>query len=104
MRSRSCILLACVVLAPMTSSSTASADDGSGEACSIRGKGVVEKGVTLWSDKSGGTAVAQFATQEVSLEVSDFPADSSGRARAKTGGSDKPSFRISGWIDPTKVP
>src|SRR5436309_438088 len=81
----------------------ASADDGSGVDCSIRGKGVIEKSVTVWSEKSGGTAIAQFATQEVALEVSDFPADSTGRARVRTGGTGA-SFRLGGWIDPTKIP
>lgn len=106
MRSRSWFLLGCVAvgaaISPIAPVGVAAAD-GSGESCSIRGKGVLEKGVMLWSDKSGGTAVAQFATQEVSIEVSDFPADSTGRARAKTGGSGA-AFRISGWVDPTKVP
>src|SRR5262245_25933869 len=101
MRSRSWFSLALVVLgalaapvAPIPGTGVASADDGSGVDCAIRGKGVVEKGVTVWSDKSGGTAIAQFATQETALEVSDFPADSSGRARVRTGGT-AASFRLS---------
>jgi len=94
------------VLAPVVAlpgAGVASADDGSGADCAIHGKGVIEKGVTVWSDKSGGVAIAQFATQEVELEVSDFPADATGRAHVRTGGSGA-SFRINGWIDPTKIP
>ncbi len=83
------------------------ADDpaaGSGTECVVKGKGVVEKGVQIFSERKDGTAVAGFATQEIQLEVSDFPADpAGGRAKVKTG-KGAGSVRVEGWIDPTKVP
>lgn len=80
------------------------ADEGAGADCVVKGKGVIEKGVYLYSAREGGTQIAGFATQEVNLEVSDVPADvSSGRAKVKTG-KGSGSVRIEGWIDATKIP
>ena len=77
---------------------------GSGTECVVKGKGVVEKGVQIFSEKKDGTAVAGFATQEIQLEVSDFPADpAAGRAKVKTG-KGSGSVRVEGWLDPTKLP
>ncbi len=77
---------------------------GSGTDCAVKGKGIVEKGVYIYSAKEGGTAIAGFATQEVNLEISDIPADpSSGRAKVKTG-KGSGTLRIDGWIDATKIP
>ena len=96
----------CALGAPLGPSRTAVAADGAGAGvdCAVRGKAVVEKGVVVWSDRSGGTAIAGFSTQEIGLELTDFPADpSSGRAHVRTG-KGSGSFRIEGWIDATKVP
>lgn len=78
--------------------------DGAGVDCVVKGRGILEKGVLVWSAKDGGTAIAGFATQEVQVELSDVPADpGAGRARIKTG-KGTGSIRIEGWIDATKVP
>lgn len=80
------------------------APQGSGADCSVKGKGVVERGVQIFSERKDGTAVAAFATQEIQLEVSDFPADpAAGRAKVRTG-KGTGSVRVDGWLDPTKVP
>ncbi len=82
------------------------ADDpqGSGAECVVKGKGVVEKGVQIYSERKDGTAIAGFATQEIQLEVSDLPADpTAGRAKVKTGKGGG-SVRVEGWLDATKVP
>jgi hypothetical protein len=77
---------------------------GAGTECVVKGKGVVEKGVQIYSEKKDGTAVASFATQEIQLELSDFPADpTAGRAKVKTG-KGSGSVRVEGWLDATKVP
>jgi hypothetical protein len=78
--------------------------EGSGPDCVVRGKGIVEKGVQIFSSKDGGVAIAGFATQEVTVELADFPADPLiGRAKIKTG-KGSGSVRIEGWVDPTKIP
>lgn len=100
-----------LVLAPLVSalllaapSAPAAPDEGSGADCVVKGKGVLEKGVYIYSAKEGGTPIAGFATQEVSLELSDLPADpSTGRAHIKTGTAGT-SLRIEGWVDATKIP
>jgi hypothetical protein len=103
---RSYSLLAAVALAAVLVSPEAPAapDEGSGEDCVVKGKGVIEKGVFIYSAKEGGTPIAGFATQEVNVEISDFPADpTTGRAKIKTG-KGTGSVRIEGWIDATKLP
>lgn len=77
--------------------------EGSGADCVVKGRGVVDKTVSIFSDRTGGAAVAAFATQEVSLEVYDFPASPTGRARVRTG-KGFASLRIEGFIDASKVP
>ncbi len=78
-----------------------SAGESAGAECVVSGRGLVEKGVQIFSSADGTLALAGFSAQEVALEVSDFPADpTSGRARVRTTGG----FRIEGWIDPTRVP
>jgi hypothetical protein len=95
------VALAAVLVSPEV---PAAAEEGSGAECVVKGKGVIEKGVFIYSAKDGGTPIAGFATQEVNVEVSDFPADpSSGRAKIKTG-KGTGSVRIEGWIDATKIP
>jgi hypothetical protein len=91
--------LAAVAGGPLRDASAADAQ-GSGADCSVKGKGVIEKGVTIYNAKENGVAIAQFATQEVTVEVSDFPAESGGRAKVKTGKGGG-SVRIEGWMDPT---
>jgi hypothetical protein len=103
---RSYSLLAAVAVAAVLVSPEvpAAADEGSGADCVVKGKGVIEKGVFIYSAKEAGTPIAGFATQEVNVEVSDFPADpSTGRAKIKTG-KGSGSVRIEGWIDATKLP
>lgn len=103
------ILLASLALtsasvALVTTDAPAAPDEGSGVDCVVKGKGVIEKGVFIYSAKEGGTPIAGFATQEVSLELSDVPADpTTGRAKVKTG-KGSGSVRIEGWIDATKIP
>ncbi|MEO7092783.1 MAG: hypothetical protein ABI175_06000 [Polyangiales bacterium] len=77
--------------------------EGSGVDCVVKGRGVVDKTVSIFTDRTGGSAVASFATQEVSLEVYDFPAASSGRARVRTG-KGSGSLRIEGFVDAAKLP
>ncbi len=91
--------LALLLVAPASSR----ADEGSGPDCVVKGKGVIDKTVTIYDAREGGIALASFATQEVTLEVSDFPADPSGRAKVKTGKGGA-SLRIEGWMDAAKVP
>lgn len=79
------------------------ADEGSGVDCVSVGKGVIEKGVSIWSERASGIAVAGFTTQPVDVEVWDFPADAAGRARIKTGRAGG-SLRIEGFVDAAKVP
>lgn len=103
---RSYTLLASVALAAVLVSpeAPAAADEGSGADCVVKGKGVIEKGVFIYSAKEGGTPIAGFATQEVNVEVSDFPSDPAvGRAKIKTG-KGSGSVRIEGFIDATKIP
>lgn len=76
--------------------------EGSGPECKVRGSAVVEKGVTIFSTREAGTAIAAFATQEVTLELSEFSAQSTKRAKIRTG-KGKGSLRIEGWVDPTKI-
>jgi len=101
------VLIASLAAAAVVDGTTREADaadpQGSGADCSVKGKGVIEKGVTIYSAKEGGTAIAGFATQEITVEVSDFPAEATGRAKVKTG-KGSGSVRIEGWMDPTKVP
>jgi hypothetical protein len=94
------LALAAVLVAPLA---PAAPDEGAGADCVVKGKGVVEKGVYIYSAREGGTPIAGFATQEVSLELSDVPADVSGRAKVKTG-KGSGSVRIEGWVDATKIP
>src|SRR5687768_178913 len=103
---RSNLLLAPLAVALFLAAPAAPAapDEGSGESCIVKGKGVIEKGVFIYSAKEGGTPIAGFATQEVNLEVSDVPADpANGRAKIKTG-KGSGSVRIEGWVDATKIP
>jgi hypothetical protein len=100
MRSRVLLFPVLGVLLLSSPSAPAADDAGSGADCVVKGKGIVEKGVFIYSAKEGGTPIAGFATQEVSLELSDVPAETSGRAKVKTTGP----VRIEGWIDATKVP
>ncbi len=103
------LVLGLVALVPVastvtTSRASAADDQGSGADCSVSGKGVVEKGVLIYNADKDGTPIAGFATQEVFLTVSDFPADpGAGRAKVKTG-KGSGSIRIEGFIDPTKIP
>jgi hypothetical protein len=95
------LALAIALIAP---AAPAAPDDGAGADCVVKGKGVVEKGVFIYSAREGGTPIAGFATQEVNLEVSDVPADlANGRAKVKTG-KGSGSVRIEGFIDATKIP
>jgi hypothetical protein len=100
------------VVAPLAGPGSAvpnarAADDppaGAGTECVVKGKGVVDKGVQIFSERKDGTAIAGFATQEIQLEVSDFPADpTAGRAKVRTG-KGSGSVRVDGWLDPLKVP
>lgn len=102
---RSHLLLAPLALALVLAAPAApAADQGAGADCVVKGKGVIEKGVFIYSAKEGGTPIAGFATQEVNLELSDVPADpTAGRAKVKTG-KGSGSVRIEGWIDATKIP
>jgi hypothetical protein len=77
--------------------------EGSGVDCVVKGRGIVDKTVSIFSDRTGGSPIASFATQDVSLEVFDFPAMPSGRARVRTG-KGSGSLRIEGFIDASKVP
>lgn len=103
---RSKLLLAPLALASLLVAPAvpAAPDDGAGADCVVKGKGVIEKGVFIYSAKEGGTPIAGFATQEVTLELSDVPADpTTHRAKVKTG-KGSGSVRIEGWIDATKIP
>ncbi|MFI5301042.1 MAG: hypothetical protein ACHREM_23410 [Polyangiales bacterium] len=101
------IALGCGLFAGRSNSliSSAFADSTAGESagaeCVVSGRGLLEKGVQIFATADGTLAYAGFSSQEVPVEVSDFPADpTAGRARVKTTGG----FRIEGWIDPLKVP
>lgn len=102
-------LVAAAALVPVASTigvgvAAAADPEGSGSDCVVSGKGVVEKGVFIYNADKDGTPIAGFATQEVFLTVSDFPADpSAGRAKVKTG-KGSGSIRIEGWLEPTKIP
>ncbi len=116
---RSTLLLAPFVFAAVLASPAAPADDaatppapatppaaasGAGVDCVGKGRGILEKGVLVWSAKEGGTPIAGFATQEVDVELTDIPAEpGAGRAKIKTG-KGSGSIRIEGFIDPTKIP
>jgi hypothetical protein len=95
--------LSLVLLGGPDGSARAADPEGSGVDCVVKGRGVVDKTVSIFSDRTGGTAVASFATQEVSLEVFDFPPTPAGRARVRTG-KGSASLRIEGFVDPSKIP
>ena len=84
-------------------SALAAEPEGSGADCVVRGHGVVDKTVSIFSDRTGGTAVATFATQDVALDLFDFPSAPSGRARVRTG-KGSASLRIEGFLEASKVP
>ncbi|MBI2392507.1 MAG: hypothetical protein HYV09_23180 [Deltaproteobacteria bacterium] len=98
------LALAALLVTPAAPAAPEEAAAGAGADCVIKGKGVLEKGVFIYSAREGGTPIAGFATQEVTLEVSDVPADpTASRAKVKTGKGGG-SVRIEGWLDATKIP
>jgi hypothetical protein len=99
----SSVAILCAPMRPLEAADSTS-PEGAGSDCVVRGKGIVEKGVQVFSAKEGGVAVAGFASQEVSLELSDLPADpTTGRAKVKTG-KGSGSVRIEGYLDASKIP
>jgi hypothetical protein len=67
----------------------------------VRGAPVLAKGTNLYAEPQGGTAVAGFAGQPVTLIATAFPASpSSGRIRVRTSGG----LRIDGFVDPPDLP
>jgi opacity protein-like surface antigen len=79
-------------------SSTASADTVE---CVIQGSPIIAKGVTIYSDKDSGTALAQFTSQQTPVRLSGFgETPSQQRAQVKTGPG---GLRMEGWMDLAQV-
>jgi hypothetical protein len=89
---------AVAVAAPVVAAVAAPVDT-----CVVDGRGVVDKGIVVWSAREGGVPVAQFASQEVVLSVSEWPVETAGRARVRIGKA-AGAVRLEGWVEATKIP
>lgn len=67
------------------------------DVCSLHGDPVMPKGVTI-TDASG-TDIAQFTGAKVTVTLSGFPSNGSGRAKIQTSG-----FRVDGYVRTREVP
>jgi hypothetical protein len=72
-------------------------------ACTIQGEAQMPKDLEIYDASQAGRAIARFSGGASALTVTELPAGSSGRARVETG-IGVGSFRISGFIDVTKIP
>ncbi len=71
--------------------------------CKVRGTNPVAKGTPIFDRIQGGRVIATFSGALAPLTVSAFPlTDRAARARVSTTDG-TPSFRIDGFVDPTKI-
>jgi hypothetical protein len=61
------------------------------------------KDLEIFDSAQGGQALARFSGGDSPLTVVEFPASSSGRAKVETG-TGSGAFRITGWVDVSKIP
>jgi hypothetical protein len=71
--------------------------------CTIRGNAQMPKDLPIYDSAQGSQEIARFSGGDSALTVTELPAGASGRARVETG-TGTGSFRLSGWIDVTKIP
>ena len=74
-----------------------------GKACVVQGETRMPANLEIFDKEVGGDAIARFTGSSTRLAVLDFPATTSGKVEVQTG-TGTGSFRIEGFIDPTKVP